>query len=340
MKIVILRTWLTNIGNGFIDKGAKAIVRQSFPEADIFEVSGFPNKTEEKVALGPLAGGTWRKLGDTGQKFRDHRFRTHPVRQNMVNLSEFVDADLAILPGCVLYDVGLEPYFQTLLELQARDIPIVILGAGGGDYHRETRQYVTEKLQQLDVCGLIARDTPTYEHYGDVVDVAHNGIDCAFFINEWHTPPESNQQFTVAAFDKVEEPPLQTDNRTIRPDHNPFGRSKPYQGLPRNVRDRLKNRNNFKRGNVFVSDLVTDYLFLYANTETTHSDRIHACVPTLAYGNQAKFHFDTPRGALFDNVGLSDITDRTVSLDEGIEEKKEQQVQQLRDTVDVLQNMA
>ncbi|WP_049923602.1 polysaccharide pyruvyl transferase family protein [Halopiger djelfimassiliensis] len=336
MKIALLRTWITNIGNGFIDKGAKRIIRRAFPDSEIIEISGFPNKAEENVALGPLAGNVWQKLGAPGEKFRGRRLRDHPVRQNMVSISELVDVDLAILPGCVLYDVALEPYFPTLLELQARDIPIVLLGAGGGSYDRETRRCVTEKLSRLDNCGLISRDTPAYESYADTVDVAYNGIDCAFFIDEWHTPSESNQKFSVAAFDKVEEPPLRSDTRTIRPDHNPLGRSKPYQGIVRNVWDRIKSYGDFNRGNVFVSDLITDYLFLYANTEVTHSDRIHACIPTLAYGNQAQFHFDTPRAALFDNVGLSEITERPVTLNENIEEQKEQQVQQLRETVDVL----
>ncbi len=33
MKILLLKTWLTNIGNGFIDLGAKACLRKAFPNA-------------------------------------------------------------------------------------------------------------------------------------------------------------------------------------------------------------------------------------------------------------------------------------------------------------------
>jgi len=330
MEVLILRTWLRNIGNGFIDKGAKIIIEKAFPKAEIYEVSGFPNKAAEKIALGPLAGGVWRRLGDPGQQLRDYRLENHPARDNMVNISEFLDVDLAVLPGCVLYDVGLEPYFETLLELQQRKIPLIILGAGGGDYKPETREYVHHKLDQLEPCGLISRDTPTFEYYQDAVDTASNGIDCAFFINEWYSPPQCNKEFTVATFDKIEQPPIESNNRTIRPDHTPFGRSKPFESLVKNVIDRIQKRGSYKSEDVFVSDLLSDYLFFYANARVTHSDRIHACVPTLAYGNKARFHFDTPRGALFKNAGLGAIGKELVEVNEVLEEKKEQQVEELK----------
>jgi hypothetical protein len=76
-----------------------------------------------------------------------------------------------------------------------------------------------------------------------------------------------------------------------------------------------------------MSDNVRDYLFLYKNAVETHSDRIHACVPALSYGNEARFWFDTPRAALFDRVSDKTISERTVSLDmDQLSEQKSEQV--------------
>jgi hypothetical protein len=53
---------------------------------------------------------------------------------------------------------------------------------------------------------------------------------------------------------------------------------------------------------MFVSDTLKDYPFLYVNAEEVHSDRIHACVPALVYGNKIKFYHETPRKYLFDSI--------------------------------------
>jgi len=83
--------------------------------------------------------------------------------------------------------------------------------------------------------------------------------------------------------------------------------------------------------NVFVSDLVTDYLFLYANADVVRSDRIHACLPALTYGNRAQFYFDTPRANLFDRVPIDgDATSEPVRFDmDDLEREKDAQVDAL-----------
>ena len=56
--------------------------------------------------------------------------------------------------------------------------------------------------------------------------------------------------------------------------------------------------------NIMCSDYPLDYLFLYRNVTETHSDRVHACIPTLSFGNKAQLYSDSPRIALFENVGI------------------------------------
>lgn len=71
----------------------------------------------------------------------------------------------------------------------------------------------------------------------------------------------------------------------------------------------------YKRGLAFASDEPYTYLTAYANSTVTLSDRVHACVATLAYGNRAMLFTPSPRSALFERVGVKQIKDRCVEIE-------------------------
>lgn len=75
----------------------------------------------------------------------------------------------------------------------------------------------------------------------------------------------------------------------------------------------LKNKV-FSYSNSFVSDIPQTYLDIYANSTLTLSDRVHACVITLAYGNSAMLFSKTNRSKLLDRVGAAEIYKRPVKL--------------------------
>jgi hypothetical protein len=76
-----------------------------------------------------------------------------------------------------------------------------------------------------------------------------------------------------------------------------------------------------------VSDVPEDYLTVYSQSKITYSDRVHACVATLAYGNEARLFSKTPRKALFDRVGAQNVTKEIVKLEQGhFKEMKQKQV--------------
>jgi polysaccharide pyruvyl transferase WcaK-like protein len=76
----------------------------------------------------------------------------------------------------------------------------------------------------------------------------------------------------------------------------------------------MKNKV-FRYSNSFVADIPESYLDIYANADLTLSDRIHACVMTLAYGKYAMLFSRTNRSKLLDRVGADDITKKPVKLD-------------------------
>jgi len=111
--------------------------------------------------------------------------------------------------------------------------------------------------------------------------------------------------------------PTELNGRTIiRPEH----RVNPHLGF-----------KVYQHPNAIASDEPWTYFTLYANTELTLADRVHACVATLAYGNRAMLFTPSPRSALFDRVGAGDIRRRPVSLDmDELEEDRQQQLTWLK----------
>ncbi|QCW05074.1 polysaccharide pyruvyl transferase family protein [Natrinema pallidum] len=330
MQILLLQTWIANIGNGFIDKGARVAIERAFPDAEIIEASGHPNLVGGRKTKGFLPNVfSSRDESAYGELYR-HSSQT-PL-QNIINVGELVDVDVAVLPGCILYEHVLEKYYPVFEKLAEDDTPLVLLGAGGGDYDPETQRYVKQFINEVEPAGIITRDRDAYESYSDDVPRAHDGIDCAFFINEWYDPPTATDEYDVATFDKQTTPKIASDRRTIHTDHYPF--EQPYGNLWQKIKKMKSQWKLFNKENVFVSDSLRDYLFLYANTRVTHSDRIHACVPTLAYGNRAQFWFDTPRGTLFEKVLDEDIQDKPVSVDQSLLKRaKQEQVEALQSII-------
>lgn len=340
MRILLLKTWLRNIGNGFIDKGASQIIKQSFPESEVIEVSGYPNMAERLQNSGELTG-----IPNIVNGFQDikNEYRKRDNKNRAVNIADLIDdIDLVVFPGCILYKLGLETYSTVLERLNQDNVPIVFLGAGGGDYKDSTNRYVRKKFNEFRYTGLITRDSNAYDIYSEYADYSYNGIDCATFINDWYSPPNSTVEFVSTCFDKISEPELKTNKMKIRTTHTPFGYSKPFEGTARQIIDRhtnitAKKKEFFESDNIFLSDSLKDYLFIYNNTDLTYADRIHACIPTLAYGNKAQFEFDTPRGSLFSNITNKNISQKPITIERRkLEEKKEEQVSEFKNIVESL----
>lgn len=326
LDILLLATPNSNIGNGFISKGAKSILTQSLPDANIHEVSTYPDYIAHRLftrqqSLYPENQGS----------------ENNPLREQLLNISELVDPDLVVLPGCVLGRHGLGKFMQTLLRITDDTTPLLLLGVGGGDYSKSTQGYVKEMLEKLPVEGFIARDSTAYNLYADIPRFAYDGIDCAFFIDDWYTPPDADKEFVISTFDKIEEPDLDSTHQIIRPNHSPIS---PFQqtGIetltnklrPTDESDHLDTANNF------FSDSIEDYLFLYANCLEVHSDRIHACVPALAYNNPAKFYFETPRALLFDKFFPDGFPDKPTPVDgDLLAQMKESQINATRKALDM-----
>jgi len=323
MRILLLKTPITNIGNGFINKGAKALIERSISESTVVESSGFSNAIIDKQLMTTVR----RKLGDSLDTCL-----SHSRRKNISTIYDLVDVDVVVLPGCVLTEGVLRKHLPVLREATEADIPIFLLGVGAGSYSDATMNAVNQCLEKLNTHGFISRNPRAFETYEANFENTHNGIDCAYFIDDWYTPPESDEVFDSFTFDKTREPQIETNNPVIRPHHAPFGRV--HMRLPmkiiRGILGQLKPYDEaFDDESIFMSDDLKEYLFIYANASETHSDRVHACIPSLVYGNKARFYYETPRGGLFNKVLDSDISETLVEIDqEKLDDLKREQCDQ------------
>jgi Polysaccharide pyruvyl transferase len=104
-----------------------------------------------------------------------------------------------------------------------------------------------------------------------------------------------------AALDRRKLPAEIAGHVVVRPDHRhwPHMTYKVYQ-----------------QPNGMSSDEPFTYFTIYADTTLTLSDRVHACVATLAYGKPAMMFSYSARSALFDRLGLEDIRKRPMTLDQ------------------------
>lgn len=71
----------------------------------------------------------------------------------------------------------------------------------------------------------------------------------------------------------------------------------------------------YRQPNATASDEPWTYINIYANADYTLSDRVHACVATLAFGHPAMLFTPSPRAALFGRLGLTTIKEALTTLD-------------------------
>jgi hypothetical protein len=105
----------------------------------------------------------------------------------------------------------------------------------------------------------------------------------------------------------------------VRPEH----RSNPHVGW-----------KVYRHQNAVTSDEPFTYFTVYANADLTISDRVHACVASLAYGTPAMLLAQTGRASLFDRVDATEIGRRPVTLDrERLREEQDAEIEFLRRSV-------
>jgi len=325
--------WATNIGNAFYNLGLLHILKESSPEADIY-------------FLNDQAGWFWRGRGGGNPS-------------NDLNYLQYINPDFLVLAGPLINEKFIKIWGPTLKILSSKGVNLALLSVGCSKYNDYERNLMRGFFEKYPPHILMSRDQYTYDNFNDLAMHAYSGVCSAFFVPYVYKPIETDlEKYLIFNFDKSPEPEFKIVNS-----HEDGSGAVEFNGLKlqikRKNRFNLKRRSYttslgdykivravhscipnyfpsriripFRRKNSFVSDIPYGYLNLYANTQGTFSDRVHACVVTLAYGNPAMLFSESPRSNLFERFGLNDIWRKPVLLDrEKLDIEKERVIEFLR----------
>ena len=306
---------MDNLGNGFLDIGAWYQMKQIAPDADIISISNtFPSK---QYYYGNPTGLRWPGAGD----------------RNRFDLRTIFDADYVVFTAACLCDNWFAFNEKLIKHLIATQMKVVILGASGSDsgtmkYSQDEFGRVRDLVKKMNLHVMTSRDQSTYDGFSDLATHAHNGVDCAMYLNDAFSPAIMNMNsFDVFTFDSIREPKITTSREVLRLCHkvsviDSFCRMirHPIQVLSlANTRD-------------WASEWPDDYLHMYANCHTVYTDRVHACVAALIFGKRAMYMGKSPRAGLLTRVLQgADITKKPVSLDlDYVEREKDAQLDFLK----------
>ena len=310
-KIRILQNgggWITNIGNAFIDLASMACLRKATTNADVQLTSVLHRWIFYHVSRG-LGGFLLKQSGET---------------KNVFNLQNYADIDYIVQCGACLSKHWFQLHGDILFELSRKGVKVIINGGGiaEGAYPEEEIERTRKCLRKLKPYIFISRDRKTFESFEDLAEFSYDGIDCSFWVNDAYTPLRLDMpKFIVLNFDKHPEPKnLNFNKKVIVRTHHSF-----WHNFPIGQYFRMK-KNYYDRKNTLISELPYDYLNLYANTSVTYSDRVHACVATLSYGNPARLFGSPSRVVLFEKIGASKITEKIIKPNlNKIEKEKQKQ---------------
>lgn len=301
--------YFNNIGNGFIDLGAEATLKQALPENyNLIKVSQCANfaasmSTSFSLKENPVINWLWiHTMQKFAKKLHDRSYKMINSL-NVISVPKIIKFDYLIIPGCVLTVPFFTIYGSLLQEKTAQGCKLIFLGASGNFYTDYEAKIVSEYLKKLKPLAIITRDTVAYEKYAKYAKYDYNGIDNAFFLNLLDLPnvDTNPDNYVVVNLEEPKHRKIKTElikklvgqrKNIICTNHKPY----PYSKVSKAVKD-----------NIIISDYPLDYLILYKNASKVYSDRVHACISTLSFGNEAVLYSDTPRKTLFNNVGIEKI---------------------------------
>lgn len=288
-KKIALLTSVTfnNIGNGFIDLGAEAALMKALPlNAELFKVSSNANFAATMGQMfmlkeNPIINWLWvHTMQRAAKKLHDRSYKTVKT-QNIFSMASMVKCDYFIIPGCVLTVPFFTIYGDLIKRKAEQGSKIIFLGASGNFYTEYEVKFVSEYLRKLRPYAIMTRDILAYKYYANFTKNSYNGIDNVFFVNLLNLP-QIDTDLTPYVVLNIEEPKhyrikeelknIFKEKNIVYSYHKPF----PYTKVSKLVKN-----------GVIVSDNPMDYLLLYRNASEVYSDRVHACIPTLAFGNKA-----------------------------------------------------
>ncbi|MCC5822904.1 MAG: polysaccharide pyruvyl transferase family protein [Phycisphaerales bacterium] len=324
---VLTGYWSTNIGNAFFQLGAEYAINRAYPGAHVFLIGDQP--------------GYWNTR------------KGNPA--NALDYVKHLDLDAVVVLGPYVRPEMEGITAAMLRAQHRKGAKIIVLAAGMMQYDKDTIALSRKLMSECPPHIFTTRDTETYEALGDLAAHAYDGVDVATFVSEvFPRVPTDLEPYMVLNFDQIPEPVIgpkdgfagrvdrsfefegrewcvrQPQKRTewsYRKRAYPFLDAMLFRSpRPERIDGRLVLRTDhrynpflmlksYRSPNTYVGDIPHTYLSIYANSQLTISNRVHACVATVSYGNAAMLFTRSPRAYLLKRLGLESIKDRPQRVD-------------------------
>lgn len=318
--------WGQNIGNAFFQLGGSALLRRALGDGNVSFLQDMP--------------AYWTL---------NRKSRGNP--EHWWNITSRTASDYVVFQGPSFDANCREALEVTLGELTRRGVEPVFLGVGMMHYTDEEVAIAKDLIDRHGIRTVVTRDHLTFAALDG--RASYSGIDSAFFL-PWAVPAPQlvTRPYVALNFERIVEP-VDAIESIVTGGELAVSSAPPAVGAARRWADsagrrsqaaayavhrlwpaqhratygpfeavRLVHRTNpahmakiYRDVNVVASDEPYSYIATYAGAEVTFTDRVHACVATLAYGKPAMMWFSTPRNALLERVGIEFPMRRPVSID-------------------------
>jgi hypothetical protein len=314
--------WSTNIGNSFFQMVAKEMLGRLDVEVVVLpDVAGYANINKDRKC-------------------------------DAFEISQYLELDYLCVQGPIFRREFMTLNYRVLKDLTERGVKLIGLGIGCMHYESDNLELYDAIISDLDWAFISTRDERTYNMLEGKISNLHNGVDLGFFLSMYFPMPKLNLSESLICFnfDQTMEPRVKRDDHgKIQLKDGTYGVEKRWSKEPRGIFKKLFpfirpffvkfSRTNiggmllvrtdhrfnpyawkriYSDRNVFASDTPIGYLMIYANSEITLSNRVHANVATLSYGGKSMYLSDSKRASLLDRMGLETIYKEPMSLSRSV----------------------
>jgi hypothetical protein len=293
--------WFTNVGEAFIDIGAMELIKQTFNDVKIANISDMSNYYAPRVALKTesLKSKLLRKILCLKPKDLDHY-----QNLSIYDMGRDFYADYVVLAGMfATKDFLVSPGYKMIKNLVDEGSKLILLGIGGLDYSEDEITSFRKFLYETNPVILTTRDRNTYEAYKDYAPCV-SAIDCAFWVKDVFDPRGfSKHDYDVVSFCRIKEPIefKSYSHLIVRPYHFQYD----------------FNIKSFRK-ELLLSDTPFDYLTVYANAKRVFTDLVHGAIISLEFGVPVKYYDKSKRANAFYAIdSLKETDDGFIELDEG-----------------------
>lgn len=277
--------------------------------------------------------------------------------KNYFDFNPNLDIDCLCIHGPFFRKEFDKIYLETLSNLSKRGVKVIGLGVGCMHYDKGLIKYYRDWAQAAGIETIATRDERTYDFLKGSIKNLYNGIDLGFLISFYAPQPKfiDNRSFVCFNFDQIPEPIFFEDNNgPVTIGDKKYNYKKSYSREPKGILKKVfpfirpyfkkferteigeqtiirtdhrfnpySRKKIYTDNNTFAMDTPDGYLLAYANSYLTLSNRVHANVATLSYGNSAMYFSDSKRALLLDRMGVADIYNKPLKVErEKLEEEK------------------